>query len=200
MRFSQDSSCILVLLSGVGCEVRSAEHVAYLNMIIRKKFLSPSPLCDEVLRMRLPSVDGLEGIELGNHEKLAILCRKILHRTKPGHLAHQCYHLLVQHVQLFEIRLWLHVRAKDDDDHRCAPLQLRTCPHQDTWLLHAPGGTTSASRPASAAWPPEAARRLETRVGRQREATLGAVSQTDQARLQRLGPQQRQRLPLLDVL
>jgi hypothetical protein len=28
--------------------------------------------------MRLPSVDGLEGIELGNHEKLAVRCRKIL--------------------------------------------------------------------------------------------------------------------------
>src|SRR5262245_42986724 len=84
MRCSQDSSCILVLLSGVGCEVRSAEHVAYLNVIIRKEFLSPSPLCDEVLRMRLPRVDGLERIELGNHEKLAVLCRKSFIETNPG--------------------------------------------------------------------------------------------------------------------
>src|SRR5262245_2805967 len=112
MRCSQDASGVLVLLSGVGCEVRSAEHVAYLNVIIRKEFLSPSLLCDEVLRMRLPSVDGLEGIELGQHEKLAVRCRKILQRNKPGHRAHQCSHLLAQCVQLCEIRLCLHVRAK----------------------------------------------------------------------------------------
>src|SRR5262249_39681942 len=119
---------VWILLSGFGCEVHSAEHVAYLNAIIRKEFFSPSPLCGEVLRVCLPSVDGREGIELGRHEKLAVLCRKILQRNKPGPRAHQCDHLLVQRVQLCEICLWLHVRAKDDDDHRCAPAQLSTLP------------------------------------------------------------------------
>ena len=63
-----------------------------------QKFRSPSPLCSEVLRVRLPR-RGTRGSELGQHEKLAVLCRKILQR-KNGHLTHQCDHLLVQRVQL----------------------------------------------------------------------------------------------------
>src|SRR5262249_34561306 len=142
---------VWMLWSGCGGEVRSAEHVAYLHVIIRKECLSLSLLGDEVLRRRLPRVGGREGRERGQYEKLTVLCRKILQRNTPRPLAHQCDHLLVQRVQLCEIHLWLHVRAKDDDDYRCAPVLLRTFPHQDPWLLQAPGGTTAASRPASAA-------------------------------------------------
>src|SRR5262245_36218868 len=84
-RFPRRSRALVwILLSGFGCEVHSAEHVAYLNAVIRKEFLSPSPLCGEVLRVCLPSVDGREGIELGHHEKLAVLGRKSFRETNPG--------------------------------------------------------------------------------------------------------------------
>src|SRR5262249_48314066 len=63
-----------------------------------------------------------------DRETLAVLCGKILNRNKPGHPAHKCYHLLKQGLQLLEIRLWFHVSAKDDDDHRGTPLQLSTLP------------------------------------------------------------------------
>jgi hypothetical protein len=82
--YVQETVTSLVLLSGFSCEVCSADHVAYLHTIIRKEFRSPSPLCSEVLRGRLPHVEGLEGSELGQHEKLAVLCRKILQRKNPG--------------------------------------------------------------------------------------------------------------------
>src|SRR5215510_1584445 len=79
---------------GFGCEFRSADQIAYLNAIICKEFLSSSPLRHEVFRMILPSVYRRQGIKLDECKTFAVLCREILNGKKPGHLAHNCHHLL----------------------------------------------------------------------------------------------------------